>query len=114
MNSSLSRDRAKQIALLNDAFRLTFVGGMVCVTAGVQILGDEFVQLALRKVRMDDTFTKDNDPYGEHDFGTVMVQDRKLFWSIGYYAPDMIHGSEDPANEEITRRVLTVMLAEEY
>jgi hypothetical protein len=114
MNSSLSRDRSEQIALLNDAFRLTFTGGLVCVTAGVQILGDEFVQLVLRKVRMDDTFTKDNDPYGEHDFGTVIVQGRKLFWSIDYYALDMIHGSEDPADVKNTRRVLTVMLAEEY
>lgn len=114
MNSSLSRDHTKRIALLNDAFRLTFVGGLICVTAGVQILGEEFVQLALRKVRLDDIFSKDNDPYGEHDFGSVVVEGRKLFWSIDYYAPDMIHGSEDPANEEITRRVLTVMLAEEY
>lgn len=114
MTSSFPRDRARRIALLNDAFRMTFVGGMVCITAGLHALGDEFVHLALRAVRTDNKFSKDNDPYGEHDFGTVVVMERKLFWAIDYYAPDMLHGSDDPTNDEITRRVLTIMLAEEY
>lgn len=114
MNTKSKLDHANRIAILNDAFRLTFLGGTVCVTAGLQKMGPEFVAKALRAVRIDDNFAADNDPYGEHDFGSVQVCGRKLFWKIDYFAPDMIHGSPDPANKEETRRVLTVMFAEEY
>lgn len=114
MNTKTCNDRTRRIALLNDAFRLTFVGGSVCITAAIHEMGPEFVEKALRTVRIDDHFDKDNDPYGEHDFGSVRVENQKLFWKIDYYAPDMIHGSEDPSNTELTRRVLTVMFAQEY
>lgn len=32
-----------------------------------------------------DTFTADNDPYGEHDFGNVVVDRETLFWKIDLY-----------------------------
>ncbi len=49
-----------------------------------------------------------------HDFGAVEIDGEKLFWKIDYYNRDMTAGSEDPANEKETRRVLTIMLAIEY
>ncbi|EHK57090.1 DUF3768 domain-containing protein [Allomesorhizobium alhagi] len=111
---SQSSDHQRKIAILNDAFRSTFLCGSVCVTAGVHLLGNGFVKAALLAVRDFDRFEDANDPYDEHDFGSLVVLERKLFWKIDYYDPSMTHGSEDPANGEITRRVLTVMLAEEY
>ncbi|MEQ1899921.1 MAG: DUF3768 domain-containing protein [Devosia sp.] len=108
------RDRSRQIALLNDAFRITFVGGTVCVTAGLHLIGDEFVTAALLATREFATFGDDNDPYHEHDFGAVEVDGRKVFWKIDYFDPTMTKGSDDPACLAETRRVLTVMLAEEY
>lgn len=114
MSSSSSKEHSKQIAVLNDTFRQTFTGGKVYVTASLNSLDPKFVQKALHKVRTHDQFDRDNDPYGERDFGSISLGDQKIFWKIDYYAPDMVHGSEDPADPEITRRVLTVMLADEY
>ena len=47
MNKLLELDTSRKVALLNDAFRTTFLGGTVCVTAGLHLLGDEFVKAAL-------------------------------------------------------------------
>jgi hypothetical protein len=114
MSSLSPHEDAKRIATLNDSFRTTFVGGSVFVSAGIQALGPEFVADALAAVRTFDDFTGGNDPYKEHDFGSAMVQGQKLFWKIDYYDPSMMYGSEDPGDPKATRRVLTVMLAEEY
>jgi hypothetical protein len=61
-----------------------------------------------------DSFTEDNDPHGEHDFGAFEHEGARIFWKIDYYAPDMEHGSENPADPKQTVRVLTIMLASEY
>ena len=114
MNTLLQVDTSRKIALLNDAFRMTFLGGTVTVTAGLHLLGDEFVKAALLAVREFTTFTAENDPHGEHDFGALAVENRKLFWKIDYFDPTMTIGADDPTNIDSTRRVLTVMLAEEY
>ena len=114
LSDTTARDHSRQIALLNDAFRVTFVGGTVCVTAGLHQIGDEFVKAALLATRQFTSFEDDNDPHHEHDFGAVEVEDRKVFWKIDYYDPTMTKGSDDPSCLAETRRVLTVMLAEEY
>jgi hypothetical protein len=59
-------------------------------------------------------FPEDNDPYGEHDFGALELFGAKLFWKIDYYHPDHDTYAPVPSSTELCRRVLTVMLAEEY
>jgi len=100
------------IAQLNDAFRTTFVGGRVSMTAGVAAL--PYNGGVLEAVRLFDKFTEDNDPYGEHDFGALMFGSDKFFWKIDYYDQSLEYGSENPADPAVTTRVLTVMLADEY
>lgn len=102
------------ICKLNDAFRETLIGGTFLITPGVQGMNAEDRTHALIKLTGFKDFTPDNDPYGEHDFGAFTVAGEKLFWKIDYYAPDMLHGSEDPADPAKTKRVLTLMLASEY
>lgn len=100
---------------LNDRFRRSFTGdGRRLMTAGVAALplADQIAICA--KVMEFDAFTEDNDPHGEHDFGAFEHNGEKLFWKIDYYAPDMEHGSDDPADAAKTVRVLTIMLADEY
>ena len=71
------------------------------------------------KVETFDSFTPDNDPHREHDFGAFEHGGHKIFWKIDYYdrasfgtGRDM--GSEDPSDPAQTLRVLTIMLASEY
>ena len=100
---------------LNDRFRRFRQGnGQVFVTAGVEARGPVFVAEAICAVRTFDKFTTDNDPHGEHDFGAVCVKDIRVFWKIDYFDPTLSAGSENPADEAKTCRVLTVMLAQEY
>jgi hypothetical protein len=106
--------RIKEIARLNDAFRTSMTGGRVVVTAGVAALHEPTRASVLNAVRTFTTFTPDNDPYGEHDFGALSVDGQQFFWKIDYYDPSLTRHSEDEANPSVTVRVLTVMLTEEY
>lgn len=102
------------VAALNDRFRRTFVGGIVVTTRGIHSLGPVFVTKMLVAVRGYSNFDEDNDPHGEHDFGSLTIEGCDVFWKIDCFDQSMRHRSEDPANQAITRRVLTIMLAEEY
>jgi hypothetical protein len=68
----------------------------------------------LLQVRACDAFTADNDPHGEHDFGSFELEGRKLLWKFNYDDLALEHGSEDPSDPLKTCRVLTIMLAEDY
>lgn len=103
------------IAVLNDSFRASFLGGRVLMTAGITALPEEAQADILERVRAFQDFTPDNDPYGEHDFGSLDHDVAgRVFWKIDYYDPTMSAGSEDAADPEKTVRVLTIMLAGEY
>lgn len=103
-----------KIALLNDAFRKTFSGGKVLMTASVDALPTMVKAAALLQVARFDDFSEDNDPHGEHDFGSFELCNRKFFWKIDYYDTSCEFGSEDPTDPNRTTRVLTLMLAEDY
>lgn len=103
---------AGKVQSLNDAARRSFTGCRVLVTGGVAALG--CADAVIAAVRSYSTFTADNDPYGEHDFGSFTMLGQQLFWKFDYYDPDMHMASLDPADDSITLRVLTIMLAEEY
>jgi hypothetical protein len=102
------------IRVLNDNFRSTFIGGRVVMTQGVSELPIDVQASVLLSVKTFAAFSKDNDPYREHDFGSFEVDGDTYFWKIDYYDIECRHGSEDPTNPERTTRVLTIMRAEEY
>jgi hypothetical protein len=110
----LRRKAMNKIAFLNDGLRRTFARGKVVMTQGVASLAEEAQTQVLEGVRHFDDFNAENDPHGEHDFGSFDVAGVTYFFKIDYYSPDMQGGSEDPADPEKTVRVLTIMRADEY
>ena len=117
-----STDTATKIRELNDAFRATttarfgpWIGsGQLFITRGVASRGDDFVAHAVAAVHAFSNFTPSNDPWGEHDYGAFDLNGERLMWKIDYYDAALEMGSEDPADIMKTRRVLTILLAEEY
>jgi hypothetical protein len=102
------------IRTLNDRFRQSLRGGMLVMTAGVIALGQNRQLKILEAVAKFDTFDEDNDPHGEHDFGALEVEGERLFFKIDYYDQDLSAHSPDPADPSVTKRLLTIMLADEY
>lgn len=103
------------IATLNDKFRKTFTGGQVLLTAGIDSMSMDDKANILSMVRNFNDFNKGNDPYKEHDFGSFDYKGNKIFFKIDYYDRfNKRFASENPANQTVTTRVMTIMLAEEY
>jgi hypothetical protein len=106
--------RAERIARLNDTLRKTGTGGAIMVTRGVRELPQFNVLALLAALAAFDSFDADNDPHGERDFGDLSFAGRDLLWKIDYYDFDLRYGSNDPADPAVTKRVLTVMLPDEW
>ena len=102
---------AARIAQLNDAARTSFIGCRVIITRGIAAMDD--LDCLYAKVRAFDAFTPNNDPYGEHDFGSVEHEGETVFWKFDYYDVDLLMHSPDASDPAVTCRVLTIMLAEE-
>jgi hypothetical protein len=126
-----AREQTTRIARLNDLARSAM--GVACTavaTVGFRSLS-AFDQSRVRElIETYDAFDENNDPHGERDFGTIYQlgdgrwtterprarddERERVFWKLDYYDRDLRFGSEDPANPAVTRRVLTIMLADEY
>ncbi len=106
--------RAEAVARLNDKLRTTCNGGHIMVTRGVSGLEGFSAAELMADLRNYDQFDIDNDPHGERDFGDLTLWGEDLLWKIDAYDRSMMYGSPDPADEQVTTRVMTVMLASEY
>ena len=102
------------IRTLNDALRWLSAGGELFVTRGIAGLPETEQAAILDRVRTFDDFTEDNDPWRKHDFGSFEHNGRTIDWKIDYYDLALRFHSPDAADPAVTRRVLTIMLAEEY
>lgn len=106
----MSTDRIRE---LNDRCRQAWLRD-VFITQGVQALGSAAVSAICEKVQKFNDFAPANDPYREHDFGAFDHDGTRIFWKIDYYDLTLSCGSEDPSDPTKTRRVLTILLADEY
>lgn len=102
----------KRIRELNDQARQTLTGCRVLITPGVRALDATVAILGV--VQQYSDFTPDNDPCGEHDFGSFQFAGETIFWKIDYYDLDLTMHSPEPADPDVTARVLTILLGSEY
>lgn len=109
---TMADDTTQRIRNLNDQARQAFAGCRVMITQGIQAQDD--IDAIIRKVQQFDGFTQDNDPYGEHDFGSFRHAGETVFWKFDYYDLDLQMHSPDASDPAVTARVLTIMLADEY
>lgn len=106
--------RRQRIRELNDTLRTQLRGGRLLLTTGITSLDAGTLSAVLTAVQEFTTFTADNDPHDEHDFGSIQVGSMQAYWKVDYYDLSLEYGSPDPGDPEVTARVLTVMLASEY
>ncbi len=126
-----AREQTTRIARLNDMARQAM--GIACTavaTVGFRSLPESDQSRVRELIETFDAFDDDNDPHGERNFGTIYQLDdgrwtterprvrdderERVFWKLDYYDRELQFGSEDAANPAVTRRVLTIMLADEY
>jgi hypothetical protein len=103
-----------RIRALNDALRKNFGQGHAVMTIGIAALGSEAVARIVKTVEVYDDFCHANDPYEEHDFGSFEVDGHTIFFKIDYFDKDLTYHSPDPSDPDVTKRVITIMLGEEY
>lgn len=107
-------DQTARIRALNDQLRQTGTGGRIVMTRAVAALDARTQATLFAALRSFDAFTRDNDPYGEHDCASFDAEGHSFIFKFDYYDLEMDGLSSDPADATVTERVMTVMLAEEY
>ena len=86
----MSSKNVAEIAKRNDALRalipLISKPNTLLMTRGVAALPPDEVAAVMERVKGFNDFTEDNDPWGEHDFGSFEVKGKnKIFWKIDDY-----------------------------
>lgn len=103
-----------RICAWNDHLRRCHRGGMFVISRGVAALPRTVWAEVINAVAGFDAFTPENDPFGEHDCAVVAVGALEVIFKIDYFDPTLLHHSDDPSDPRVTRRVMTIMLTEEY
>ncbi len=103
-----------RIRTLNDKLRRDLTRGTVVMTPGVAALGAEAVHRLVQTIATFDDFCRANDPNSEHDLGVFDFDGNSIMFKIDYHDQSFNFHSPDPGDAAVTKRVMTLMLAEEY
>ena len=122
MNSD-NIEYTRKVADLNDQLRKDmFTGNMlkkhnlknkIVLTPGIAGLNLIDKEKVFASVKYFGNFTKNNNPWGEKDFGSFNFKKETFNWKIDYYDNDMKYHSPDKTDPDKTVRVLTIMKAKE-
>jgi hypothetical protein len=113
-HTEIESTQTDRIRTLNDELRKNFSQGHAVMTIGIASLGAEAIARIVKTVEVYDDFCHANDPYEEHDFGSFEIEGHTILFKIDYYDHTLTVHSPDPSDPSITKRVITIMLAEEY
>ena len=103
-----------RIQQLNDRLRKTHTGGRIMLTIGIRSLETSQIANIMQAIANFSQFTPRNDPHSEHDCATLEVEGIHILWKIDYYDESLSLHSPDPADPNVTVRILTVMTVDEY
>lgn len=112
MNQEPSTVSPATIALKNDQLRkmiphLPFPHRCV-LTDEIATLPENQLAWVINQVRSFSDFNENNDPHGEHDFGSFDLEGQTVFWKFDYFDSDLKYFEENGT------RILTIMYAHEY
>jgi len=111
---------AEVVAFENDLFRKRTPGlkGKYYFSEGVQAMLESVEDKTAATEKLfqlladSSEFTKDNDPYGERDFGVFYYDDKKLWFKIDYMDPQTGYWSDPKTTNPF--RILTILFPSEY
>ena len=111
----------EKIAKLNDELRKQIINNqwqkthnMIVMSKGISEYDPMEQNAIFEKVAEYNDFSEDNNPFKERHFGDFEFNFVKMYWQIDYYDLNGEYHSEDKSNPDITKRVLTIMKADEY
>lgn len=119
-DATIVTDRLSRIAELNDRCRagldpkarIVVTAACLAALAGEGGLDDEIcAQVELLVAIRLCCFTPEDK--ADHRRGEVVVRGRIVRFVIDYYDSSLERGSEDPADPDVTTRVMTIMLPED-
>jgi Protein of unknown function (DUF3768) len=84
------------------------------VTSDVSYLPEEQLHELVAQVQAFESFTPENDPYGERDFGQVRQDEIDYFWKINCYDRILGLDSVEPVDSAQTVRILFLIRADAY
>lgn len=109
-----SSEQLKRIQNLNDMLRIFHRNGEIVYSSGMSIFSNCDLFQIMRAISFYDGFNENNNPYLEKDFGIINFKNYKIIWKIDYYDTELKYHSSAPYDSTKTRRVMTVMLSDEY
>jgi Protein of unknown function (DUF3768) len=103
-----------RVRMLNDELRKKLLGGGAIITAGIAALGPEAVERLVKTIAVFNDFCHATDPHEEHDFGVFDFDGVAVMFKIDYFDKSLTCHSPNPADPSVTKRVITILRADEY
>ena len=106
--------RLQSIRALNDDARQRLTAGTANLSPGVMALGPAGVHRIIKAIASYDNFDPDDDRFEQHEAGTFDADGHTIFFKIDSLDLAEEGLSPDPADFEVTVRIINVMLTDEF